>query len=712
MESSDPSREQRSPKRWRSSRDLFDGIRYDPVMSTEIISAIRKCGASDQGGLAFVPDVIRSLPPEVQPSARLDLVKLSRAGIVELRPDSNPDLLLVSDRVFCPLRQDGVPLSYVQVATEKKNPAVRDHVTIFEAKEAGQRIGIDWRSAPFDVEDLRAGIMHEREHADVTHGDMDATARIAWAHLKKDPGAYSPKPTAVTIEAVKVQCVTVAEQQNPTPEHKMQTALQYFKDAYARGETEPSIRIIPDLGRDGMFVFEATYPDGKYGKSHLLLDPSMKGRTAASTVMYRAKDRARKWWWKKQEGTKKNPSCPTGACPVEPTVTVRSVLATVPGLKPDEQAYAAHLVEWQIQSDQSFDRAVMLRSLANAIDAEDAGVAPKVGMNAAMKRAVLTLDTLEKAGAIFPYGATGLWKAQCPCKAKKNPTEPIAAYMDRESSDPMTGATGTLRDEWRVRLVSDFNPEALSAAWGSGWRRSAPEASHVLEHRYVRRGVEEPWTPFQSANSSLQALQYIDDKATAVDAELKDLQAKRRAHQEKQRAEAEEKRQKVREQEEREQHQEKAQAAFIKLAKSKDAALTDRWNAFMSAHNSPSEQHAFLDDPTFMKFYKAASEAETVPAKRRSIKEFLAYAEKKNPTRTAPQQSTTVQTLLFDKNRWTSEKAKEWAKGHGFKYGKVDTKGPTVLRLRQIPPDKFREFAGTIPFGQGTGIQAVVGFLK
>jgi len=63
------------------------------------------------------------------------------------------------------------------------------------------------------------------------------------------------------------------------------------------------------------------------------------------------------------------------------------------------------------------------------------------------------------------------------------------------------------------------------------------------------------------------------------------------------------------------------------------------------------------------------------------------------------------QSLLFDRAAgWTVEKAKAWAKSHGFKSGKVDVTDQYV-RLRQFDPKGFA-VKRTVPFGKG--IRAVV----
>ncbi len=69
--------------------------------------------------------------------------------------------------------------------------------TAEEARRAGEQIGIDWRSAPFDVEQLRMGMEVELEHGlhdldtNVTDDDPIVTAKIALAHLNEFPDYYT-----------------------------------------------------------------------------------------------------------------------------------------------------------------------------------------------------------------------------------------------------------------------------------------------------------------------------------------------------------------------------------------------------------------------------------------------------------------------------------------------------------------------------------------
>ena len=77
---------------------------------------------------------------------------------------------------------------------------------------------------------------------------------------------------------------------------------------------------------------------------------------------------------------------------------------------------------------------------------------------------------------------------------------------------------------------------------------------------------------------------------------------------------------------------------------------------------------------------------------------------------------TEVQSLLFDKNYFTKQKAKSWAKKNGYKYGDVDEGGEKAryIHLRQEESDDY--FKGSlrrISFGKGDkGIRAVIGCPK
>jgi Protein of unknown function (DUF5661) len=76
-------------------------------------------------------------------------------------------------------------------------PSSKKEFTGEEARRVGGEIGIDWSTAPFDVEQFRIGMNVELEHGlhdpatDVTGDDPHVTARIALAHLNEFPDYYT-----------------------------------------------------------------------------------------------------------------------------------------------------------------------------------------------------------------------------------------------------------------------------------------------------------------------------------------------------------------------------------------------------------------------------------------------------------------------------------------------------------------------------------------
>jgi Protein of unknown function (DUF5661) len=75
--------------------------------------------------------------------------------------------------------------------------AARTHFSADEARRVGAEIGIDWDSAPFDLEQFRKGMEVELEHGlhdpatNVTGDDPVVTGKIALAHLNEFPDYYT-----------------------------------------------------------------------------------------------------------------------------------------------------------------------------------------------------------------------------------------------------------------------------------------------------------------------------------------------------------------------------------------------------------------------------------------------------------------------------------------------------------------------------------------
>jgi hypothetical protein len=75
--------------------------------------------------------------------------------------------------------------------------SAREGFTAEEAHRLGEQIGIDWATAPFDVEQFRRGMDVELEHGlhdsatNVTDDDAVVTGKIALAHLNEFPDYYT-----------------------------------------------------------------------------------------------------------------------------------------------------------------------------------------------------------------------------------------------------------------------------------------------------------------------------------------------------------------------------------------------------------------------------------------------------------------------------------------------------------------------------------------
>ena len=69
--------------------------------------------------------------------------------------------------------------------------------TADDARRIGEQVGIDWQTAPFDVEQFRIGLGVELEHGlhdpatNVTDDDPLVTGKIALAHLNEFPDYYT-----------------------------------------------------------------------------------------------------------------------------------------------------------------------------------------------------------------------------------------------------------------------------------------------------------------------------------------------------------------------------------------------------------------------------------------------------------------------------------------------------------------------------------------
>ncbi len=106
----------------------------------------------------------------------------------------------------------GADMSKVTFLSEEKVP--QEYVD--QVKKIGDDLGIDWNT--IDMNELLKGIKVEREHADVTKGDLEPTVKIAAAHLKEDPQYY------VKLEQVESGATPAADKAAPAPEKEAAAA--------------------------------------------------------------------------------------------------------------------------------------------------------------------------------------------------------------------------------------------------------------------------------------------------------------------------------------------------------------------------------------------------------------------------------------------------------------------------------------------------------
>jgi hypothetical protein len=75
--------------------------------------------------------------------------------------------------------------------------SARSSFSAEDARRIGERIGIDWSSSLFDVDQFRRGLNVELEHGlhdsetNVTDDDPVTTGKIARAHLNEFPDYYT-----------------------------------------------------------------------------------------------------------------------------------------------------------------------------------------------------------------------------------------------------------------------------------------------------------------------------------------------------------------------------------------------------------------------------------------------------------------------------------------------------------------------------------------
>ena len=204
----------------------------------------------------------------------------------------------------------------------------------------------------------------------------------------------------------------------------------------------------------------------------------------------------------------------------------------------------------------------------------------------------------------------------------------LLAYAERPAADPETGAPGTLRIEWRLwdRLEDPgaWMQDRLDSAF-PGWLRSSRTPSFVVEQRYVRRGIEEAWQPFDFYSTRAAALGDVDGYAVPVDAQLVAMRERAAEEERRERAEQDEKDRLAGERERKREQKRRSMIAFDRLYETAAGRpWCERWNAFVVRTQAESGAQARLRaDIEFMVAYGAVMAAETIPGKRKAMRVLL-----------------------------------------------------------------------------------------
>jgi hypothetical protein len=130
------------------------------------------------------------------------------------------------------------------------------------------------------------------------------------------------------------------------------------------------------------------------------------------------------------------------------------------------------------------------------------------------------------------------------------------------------------------------------------------------------------------------------------------------------------------------------------LPRKKSPAQLDREIAEALSHGSSRHDHAEVSQDLARHGHKGAHGYASRPHRGR-----------RNPGRW---KGTEVQSLLFERPKWTPATAKEWARDHAYHSGKVDVTD-NYVRLRQFAPVRGTQ-KRTITFGDG--IKAVIEQVK
>ena len=116
---------------------------------------------------------------------------IARLAMIPMEPAS----LVMERRMLRGIKQRAERLA----VTRKEEAGVETgkSFTDNDARVIGEEIGINWDTAPFDVEQFRIGMNVELEHGlhdprtNVSNDDPDITAKVALAHLNEFPDYYT-----------------------------------------------------------------------------------------------------------------------------------------------------------------------------------------------------------------------------------------------------------------------------------------------------------------------------------------------------------------------------------------------------------------------------------------------------------------------------------------------------------------------------------------
>jgi len=192
-----------------------------------------------------------------------------------------------------------------------------------------------------------------------------------------------------------------------------------------------------------------------------------------------------------------------------------------------------------------------------------------------------------------------------------------------------------IRTEWRIRTVAEVGENALAESFVVDWRRYN-DGIYVLEERYIKDGVEEPWEPFCVVREIEDAFEMmpgfpivaVSERFKLYNQKIDEQLAKEKA--EKLRREEKEERQ-CEQQREKLELRIKSEQAFQKLKHSKCEAwrnLPGKWNAYFEEHKGDKK---YIDtrrkDEIYMKLYMNVLEAVTMASKAKAIRLFFEYVD-------------------------------------------------------------------------------------